>query len=90
MQVTNYTEFRKNLANFMKMASENHEPILVWRGSSKPAGVYMSLDSYNAYEETSYIASNPHNKAHLDESITEAEAGKVVAVTLDQLESFED
>lgn len=38
--------------------------------------VLISLDDFNAYEETAYLMSNPANEAHLMKSIAQAKAGK--------------
>jgi len=56
MEVINYTKFRNNLAENLNKVSTDLEIIVVLRGKGKNV-VVMSLDEYNAFKETMYLAS---------------------------------
>ena len=69
MLITNYTQFRKNLSNTMNAVIENHEPIIITRDSSASAVVMLSLEDFNQYQETTYLAKSPANKKRLLQSV---------------------
>ena len=75
MEVLNYTEFRNNLAENLNKVSTDSEIIVVSRGKGKNV-VVMSLDEYNAFKETIYLASTKANRKRLDSAIEEMEKGK--------------
>lgn len=63
MQVLGYTEFRQNLAKSLDYVQENHAPILIKRGKS--TAVLISLEDYNALNETEYLLASKANAEHL-------------------------
>ena len=75
MDAITYTTARANLADTMDRVCEDHEPIIITRNSQQ-AVVMMSLDDYNALEETSYLLRSPKNARRLLESIASLEAGR--------------
>ena len=75
MYTLNFSEFRSKLADSMDKVTNNHKPIVVTRGSEKPAVVVMSLDDYRSYEETAYLMSSANNAKRLNESIQEVDKG---------------
>ncbi len=75
MQVVNYTEFRNNLTENLNMVNDNSEIVIVSRSKGKNV-VVMSLDEYNAINETLHLISTESNQQRLDESIAEMRAGK--------------
>ena len=75
MQVVNYTEFRKNLAENLNMVNDNSEVVVVSRSKGKNV-VVMSLEEYNAIQETLYLVSEKANRKRLDEAIEEMNSGK--------------
>jgi antitoxin YefM len=75
MEAIPYTKLRGNLAREMDRVCEDHEPILVTRKANASV-VMMSLDDYEALEETSYLLRAPKNARRLLESIAELEAGE--------------
>lgn len=74
MDAITYTAARANLANTMDRVCDNHEPIIITRNSQQ-AVVMISLDDYNALEETAYLLRNPANARRLLESIAQLESG---------------
>jgi antitoxin YefM len=74
MEAISYSTLRGNLASEMDRVVEDHSPIIVTR-RSRASVVMMSLDDYEALEETSYLLRGPKNARRLLESITELESG---------------
>lgn len=75
MDVLNYTEFRNNLIENLNRVSNNAEVIVVSRGKGKNV-VVMSLDEYNAFQETIYLTSTKVNRRRLDDAMEEMEKGE--------------
>lgn len=76
MDAINYSEARKRLVETMERVCDNHEPIIVTRRNARPV-VMMSLDDFNAIEETAYLLRSPANADRLRESVRQAEEGRV-------------
>jgi len=74
MNAISYTAARANLANTMAHVCNDHAPIIITRKSEDPV-VMMSLEDYNAMQETTYLLRSPANARNLLESIAELEAG---------------
>lgn len=74
MDAIPYTTLRANLASQMDRVCEDRVPLLVTRKSSSSV-VMMSLEEYEALEETAYLLRSPKNALRLLESIAELEAG---------------
>ena len=74
MDAISYTSARANLANTMAHVCNDHAPIIITRKSEDPV-VMMSLEDYNAMQETTYLLRSPTNARNLLESIAELEAG---------------
>ena len=75
MDAITYSAARANLADTMDRVCEDHEPIIITR-SGQQAVVMLSLEDYNAMEETAYLLRSPKNAKRLVDSIAELEAGK--------------
>jgi len=75
MNAISYTAARANLASTMAQVCDDHTPIIITRKSEGPV-VMMSLEDYNAMQETTYLLRSPANARDLLESIAELEAGK--------------
>lgn len=69
-----YTAARANLAKTMEKVCDDHAPVIITRKSESPV-VMMSLDDYEAMQETTYLLRSPANARALIESIAELEAG---------------
>lgn len=75
MDAISYTAARANLAKTMEKVCNDHAPVIITRKSEAPV-VMVSLEDYQAMEETAYLLRSPANARHLLESIAELEAGK--------------
>ena len=77
MDTMNYSAFRTHLAGTLDKVNDDHKPVLITRQNGKPA-VVMSLEDFNAYEETAYLMASPKNAERLNQAIVEVEADKVI------------
>jgi len=75
MDAITYTAARNNLAKTMDNVNQNHEPVIITRQNGKPA-VLMSLEDFNAWEETAYLLRSPANAKRLKRSIDAVSAGQ--------------
>ncbi|MBU6338809.1 MAG: type II toxin-antitoxin system Phd/YefM family antitoxin [Rickettsiales bacterium] len=75
MLVTNYSELRKNLSQKMDEVLLSHSPMIITRESKQPV-VMLSLEDFNGYQETIYLAKSPANKKRLTESLKNITAKK--------------
>lgn len=72
METITYTSVRANLAKKMDDVCENHEPIVITRSGNESV-VMISLEDYEAIEETHYLMKGPVNAKRLASSIDEIE-----------------
>ncbi len=75
MKALTYTALRSNLAKTMKEVCDDHDPVIITRKQNE-AVVMMSLEDYEALNETAYLLHSPKNTKRLLESIEELEKGK--------------
>ncbi len=75
MRVITYTSARSDLAKTMKKVCDDHNPIVITRKNTE-AVVMISLEDYEALNETAYLLQSPKNAKRLIESIKELEKGK--------------
>jgi antitoxin YefM len=75
MEVITYTAARQNLAKTMEKVCRDRAPMIVTRKSSGSV-VIMSLEDFEALEETAYLLRSPKNTRRLIESIAQLENGK--------------
>jgi antitoxin YefM len=75
MEAITYTAARQNLAKTMEKVCNDRSPIIVTRKSSNSV-VIMSLEDYEALEETAYLLRSSKNAKRLLESIAQLENGK--------------
>jgi len=75
MESISYTSARSNLAKTMEQVCDDHSPIAITR-KGEGAVVMMSMDDYQALEETAYLLRSPKNTRRLIESIGELEGGQ--------------
>lgn len=74
MNAITYTEARANLADTITRVCDDHDPVIITKKNDK-AVVMISLDDYEAMEETAYLLRSPKNAQRLLESIRELESG---------------
>jgi antitoxin YefM len=75
MKAITYTSARENLAATMDKVCEDRDPVIITR-KREQAVVMMSLDEYEALEETAYLLKSPVNARRLLESIQQLDQGK--------------
>jgi antitoxin YefM len=75
MEAISYTTARATLSSTMEKVCNDHAPVIITRKSEAPV-VMMSLEDYEAMEETTYLLRSPANARKLLESIAELETGK--------------
>jgi antitoxin YefM len=78
MDAITYTAVRNNLAKTMDKVNEDHAPVIITRQNGSSA-VLMSLDDFNAFEETAYLMRSPANAARLSKAVMDVAKGKVKA-----------
>lgn len=74
MKAISYTSARSNLAKTMEKVCEDHDPVIITRRKESSV-VMMSLEDYQALEETAYLLRSPKNARRLLESIAQLESG---------------
>ncbi len=75
MDTITYTAARGNLAKTMEKVCDDHAPVVITRKTAQPV-VMMSLEDFEALEETAYLLRSPKNARRLLESVAELETGK--------------
>lgn len=76
MDAMTYTQIRKNFAETMNKVCADHAPIIITRQNNSPV-VMISLEDYNAMEETLYLLRSPKNSSRLLASIDNIKKKKV-------------
>lgn len=74
MKTVSYTHARSKLAKTMEQVCDDHAPVIITRKSERSV-VMLSLEDYEALEETAYLLRSPKNARRLLESIAELQAG---------------
>ncbi|NVK30330.1 MAG: type II toxin-antitoxin system prevent-host-death family antitoxin [Gammaproteobacteria bacterium] len=75
MNSIRYTAARSNLAEIMAQVCDDHAHIAITR-KGEGAVVMISMEDYQALEETVYLLRNPKNAQRLIQSIAELERGQ--------------
>lgn len=75
MDAITYTSARQNLAKTMDKVCNDHDAVIITRKNNQSV-VMISLEDYQALEETAYLLRVPKNARRLLESIAELEEGK--------------
>ncbi|PDH29023.1 MAG: type II toxin-antitoxin system prevent-host-death family antitoxin [Puniceicoccaceae bacterium MED-G30] len=82
MNVITYTAARENLASTMDQVCMDRDPVIITR-KREQAVVMISLEDYEALEETAYLLRSPANAKRLIASIEAAEEGSVLSKEID-------
>ncbi|OIQ83560.1 antitoxin YefM [mine drainage metagenome] len=83
MKAITYTFARENLAATMDEVCADRAPITVTRSGGQQAVVMLSLDEYEALEETAHLLRSPANAKRLLASVRKLESGKGKARKID-------
>jgi antitoxin YefM len=75
MEIVTYSETRANLKAIMDRVVEDHTPTAITRQRGKPV-VMVSLEDWNAMQETMYLLSTPNNTKRLLGAVERLNAGK--------------
>lgn len=74
MDAITYSSARANLASTMDRVCNNHEPLIITRNGQQSV-VMLSLDDFQALEETAYLLRSPANAKRLLAAATQLAAG---------------
>lgn len=75
MKSISYTAARSSLAKTMEQVCQDHAPVAITR-KGEGAVVMISMEDYQALEETAYLLRSPKNARRLIESIAKLGQGK--------------
>ncbi len=75
MQAITYTAARENLASTMDQVCRDRAPVIITRNRDQ-AVVMVSLEEFEALEETAHLLRSPANAKRLLASIVALESGK--------------
>lgn len=76
MTVVTYTEARNNFKSILDRVAEDADYTVISRRDAEDA-VVMSLEYFNAIQETLHLLSTPANVKHLERSIAQYRKGEI-------------
>ncbi len=68
MQAITFNQAINDFSSFMAKVSDNHEPLII-TDENHQAVVLMSLDDFNAWQETDYLMRSPANAKDLLQAV---------------------
>jgi antitoxin YefM len=74
MDAITYSHARGHLGETMEKVCDDHAPVIITRKQQRSV-VMISLEDYQALEETAYLLRSPKHARRLLESIAELESG---------------
>jgi antitoxin YefM len=83
LQVTNISEFRKNLKKYIDGVAGTHHKVIV--NSNGKSVVVMSLEEFNDLDETDYLLSNEANRQMMYKGKEQIDSGLAVPVDISKL-----
>ena len=83
MDAISYSTARANLAKTMDRVCEDHSALIITR-KGESSVVMLSLDDYQALEESAYLLRSPVNARRLLAAVDQLAAGKGVEHALDE------
>jgi antitoxin YefM len=86
MTAISYTAARENLASTMDQVCDDHDPVIITRNRNQ-AVVMLSLEDFEALQETAYLLRSPANAKRLIDSIEALNKGKGIKKTLSELQT---
>ncbi|MFA7184932.1 MAG: type II toxin-antitoxin system prevent-host-death family antitoxin, partial [Victivallales bacterium] len=84
MNAITYSNVRSNLAATIDRVCQDHAPVIITKKSSSSV-VMVSLDDYEAMQETAYLMQSPENARRLLKSLENARNNKGVSKSLKDL-----
>ena len=75
MKTLTYTTIRNNLAKAIDEVNEDHAPIIITRQKGA-AAVLVSMEDYESWQETAYLARSPAMRRRLRSAVKQIENGK--------------
>ena len=78
MKAVTYGNAKKNLKALIQQVCKDSEPAVIISDRSKDKAVLISLEDYQALEETAYLLNSPANRLHLEKSIKQAHCGELI------------
>lgn len=88
MRTTTVTEFRTRAKEFLQEVEDDQDILILSRPKSKDGFVVLTMNHYQALEETAHLLSTQANTEHLMQSIAQHKAGQVAEKNLIQLKRF--
>ena len=85
MKAVTFTNAKKNLKALIHQVCKDSEPAVIVSSRSKEQAVLISVEDFQAMEETAYLLSTPANRAHLERSLKQAAKAKLVDYCPDEL-----
>jgi antitoxin YefM len=82
MNAITYTAARENLASTIDKVCNDRDPIIITRKRNQSV-VMMSLDDYEALEETAYLLRSPANAKRLVSALESLDKGKATKREID-------
>jgi antitoxin YefM len=73
MDAITYSAARANLARTMDRVCDDHEPLIITR-NGKQSVIMLSLEDYQALEETAYLLRSPANASRLLSAVAQLTA----------------
>ena len=77
MDVISYSAARANLASTMDRVCNDHDALIITRNGDQSV-VMLSLEDFQAMEETAYLLRNPANAKRLMSAVVQLNAGRGV------------
>ncbi len=82
MKAITYTAARENLASTIDRVCNDRDPVIITRKRNQSV-VMISLEDYEALEETAYLLRSPTNAKRLVSAIESLEKGNTEAKEID-------
>lgn len=89
MDVVSYTNARQKLKDLMDQVAEDHAPVTITRGNNPPV-VMMSLEDFEALEETLHLIRSPENARRLAGGMNSLSKKRTVKKSLAALKKHEN
>lgn len=88
MNVTTISQFRKNAKKYFNQVIDDQDALLITRSDGQTI-VAVPFDQYSSIMETEYLLRSPANRERLLKAMAEAEAGKGIEKTIEELKQYE-